>query len=82
MSTKFKMILSAALLFGTTTTAFADATEDYSNYPLANAYKYCDRGNVFSCQQVNQLNTEDNARSAFGAARAVSPAHRMRHRVQ
>lgn len=82
MSAKLKMILSAALLLGTASAAFADATEDYSNYPLANAYKYCDRGNAFACQRAKQLNGEDNARSAFGAIYPVTPAavpHRRHH---
>lgn len=83
MSAKLRIILSAALLFGTASTALADATEDYSNYPLANAYKYCDRGNAFSCQQARQLNGEDNARSAFGSAiYPAAPVHRPRYRTQ
>src|SRR5690606_1199187 len=84
MSAKLKMMLSAALLLGTASAAFADATEDYSNYPLANAYKYCDRGNAFACAQARQFNGEDNARSAFGAAYPVIPvpAHRARYRTR
>jgi len=62
------MALSVALLLGTPSVALADATEDYSNYPLANAYKYCDRGNAFACRQVQQLNGQNNARAAYGAA--------------
>jgi len=84
MSAKLKMILSAALLLGTASAALADATEDYSNYPLANAYKYCDRGNAFACDQARQLNGEDNARAAFGAAYPAIPApvYRSRYRVR
>lgn len=76
MSSKLAMLLSAALLLGTASAARADATEDYSNYPLANAYKYCDRGNAFACRQVRELNAEDNAMAAYGAAnpRNLMPA--------
>lgn len=85
MSTQLRMILSAALLLGTTSAALADAIEDYSNYPLANAYKYCDRGSALACQQARQLNGEDNARSAFGSAvypAALAPVYRPRYRIQ
>jgi hypothetical protein len=83
MSTKLKMVLSATLLLGTASAALADATEDYSNYPLANAYKYCDRGNPIACQQVQQFNAEDNARSAFGFAYPVpAPVRHPRYRIR
>jgi hypothetical protein len=84
MFAKLKMVLSAALLLGTASAALADATEDYSNYPLANAYKYCDRGNAFACQQARRLGGEENARSAYGAAYPVTPAPvlRSRHRAR
>ncbi len=87
MSDKLKFILAGALLLGTASVALADATEDYSNYPLANAYKYCNRGVVSACVQAQQLNAEDNAMAAFGsAAYPVAPApiqHRThRHRTQ
>lgn len=79
MPTKLKMILSATLLLGSASVAFADATEDYSNYPLANAYKYCNRGNAFACQDVQRITGQNNGFSAYGAANrntATAPAHR------
>ncbi len=81
-STRIGMLVSVILLLGTASAARADATEDYSNYPLANAYKYCDRGNAFACQQVRQFNTVDNAMSAFGAVPPVRTAPMRRPRYQ
>ena len=82
MSDKLKFILAGALLLGTASAALADATEDYSNYPLANAYKYCNRGNAPACAQAQQLNAEDNATAAFGSAvYPVIPAP-VQHRAQ
>lgn len=82
---KIRLILAGAMLLGTASVALADATEDYSNYPLANAYKYCARGNASACEQARRLSAEDNAHRAFGSAiypTTPAPVHRPRHRTR